>query len=125
LNRASNAKAAYTIAISFGKSAIVNVTTYSTLVESSVQSTVVTETVVQTQEIQGLFSGQNGLFIVVGIGVVVLLFAVLAFKARSGKKTPRTQTAGSQVVGKSFCVNCGAELHPNKKFCGKCGKPVY
>lgn len=124
LNRASNAQASYAITISFGKSEVVNVTTYATIVESSVQSTLVTERLVQTEEIQGRFSGQNILLIAVAIAIVVLVVVAIAYKAHSGKRPAQKQTARSQIVGGKFCVNCGTEFRPNVTFCGKCGKPV-
>lgn len=85
----------------------------------------------QTTAIQTTSSAQTsspimlaGSLLYVVIVVVLLVFAVIAAVVlrRRTPKPPTPQVAkGKEIAGKTFCINCGAELHANSKFCDKCG----
>lgn len=121
-NRASNAKAAYTLVISYAQTAVVDVTINSTIIQSSIQSTTLTETFTQALEVQGLLSGQNVLLIVAILVVVIIALVVVGLRKRRGSRSAPARTIRS-AFAKHFCTNCGAELRPNVAFCEKCGKP--
>jgi hypothetical protein len=57
--------------------------------------------------------------LIVGIIIVVAIVAV----PKHEKKTPATKRRRPSEIEqeKGFCINCGAELPPNSKFCNKCG----
>jgi ribosomal protein L40E len=63
------------------------------------------------------------IFVVAVVLALVVAAIVMASRRRAGRGAsarPKTSQAATRVE-KQFCVNCGAELAPNSKFCIKCG----
>lgn len=62
---------------------------------------------------------QNGLLIVGGIAVILVL-AALALRARRKPGAPRTETQ-ARKADTIYCWNCGSQNPATNEFCGKCG----
>jgi len=59
-----------------------------------------------------------------GLGfLLIIVSAVMAFVFGRGKQKQIQSTAAGQVVKGRFCVNCGASVPDNVKFCPACGFP--
>ena len=76
-----------------------------------------------------LFSSEISLDLYLLVAVVfanIVLAFLLARRANGPELTepkPTTSVAqkAEEVTGKLFCINCGAELPPQSKFCSSCG----
>jgi hypothetical protein len=57
------------------------------------------------------------------IGVIVGILIVIALVTipKRQKRAAGTKEPSEVPTGKSFCINCGAELPSRSKFCNKCG----
>ena len=47
-----------------------------------------------------------------------------AVSSTMSQQQPQSAAAPAQTEKKHFCMNCGAEITPNAKFCPECGNPV-
>jgi hypothetical protein len=100
-------------------------TLYSTWSSQMVLGITNTMTSLQYSTIQPALGGASSYLIILVAAVlaVVIVAAVLMISrgraARRASAEPRSQAVIGPV--KQFCVNCGADLTPNSKFCTKCG----
>jgi ribosomal protein L40E len=71
-------------------------------------------------------------WIIIGIlAVLIIVFAVLAFRRRRAayQPAPRAQPTPPAAAEKPgplslYCVHCGTENPSANEFCGKCGKKL-
>jgi hypothetical protein len=88
----------------------------------------ITNTVISLQysTIQPALGGASSflvILIVAVLAVIIVAAIVMASRRRAGRRMSVEPKRSQAVTGieKQFCVNCGAELTPNSKFCTKCG----
>jgi hypothetical protein len=67
--------------------------------------------------LEGITSPSSLMIIGAVVGILVVVALVAISKRRKGTSTKPVETKGQ----KHFCINCGAELPANSKFCNKCG----
>jgi hypothetical protein len=67
--------------------------------------------------------------IIAGVVLVVIIILRIIFRKKSNRKAPvvaaQANTSGQNNPQSLYCIQCGARIIPNTKFCAKCGKPVY
>jgi hypothetical protein len=86
-----------------------------------------TSTVISLQysTIQPVLGGSSYviILIVAVLAAVIIAAIVMASRRKAGRRASVEQKRAEPVIGveKQFCVNCGAELALNSKFCTKCG----
>jgi hypothetical protein len=87
-----------------------------------------TSTVISLQysTIQPVLGGGSSYLIILiaaVLAVVIIAAIVMASRRKEGRRASVEQKRAEPVTGveKQFCVNCGAELALNSKFCTKCG----
>jgi hypothetical protein len=63
------------------------------------------------------------ILVVAALAVIIVAAIVMASRRRAGRRVSIEPKGSQAVTGieKQFCVNCGAQLAPNSKFCTKCG----
>jgi hypothetical protein len=71
--------------------------------------------------VQNPLEGITSPFSLIIIGVIVGVIGVAAAVAITKRSKTRETRRPSKPSSKTFCMNCGAELPPNSKFCNKCG----
>jgi ribosomal protein L40E len=101
-------------------------TVLTTLSLPSVYSTTVTAISLYTTQIpplSAITASSGSLMTVLGVVVIILVAVVLLFllTRTKGAKTKPVAPKMATTTQKSFCINCGAELPANSKFCNKCG----
>jgi hypothetical protein len=96
---------------------------YSTTSAQLILKSTVTLTSVSYSTIHSPLEGITSPAPLAAIGVIVGILIVIALVTipKRQKRAAGTKKPSDVPTGKSFCINCGAELQTNSKFCNKCG----
>jgi hypothetical protein len=109
-------------AVQYMHSQLVASTVYSQTGATTVSTSTRTLTSVYYSTVQnplgGIASPLSLIIVGVIVGIIVVVVAVVAFPKR--RKGPGAKPLETKEQ-KRFCINCGAELPANSKFCNKCG----
>ena len=119
----ANNEASFQVVVTAASSTIRTVT--------QVQATTLTMTARQSStKGAATFTIRNGDLIIVGaiaaIAIVIVSYVTTLRRHRHAPyvSPPTPTTGGPTVATAGFCVNCGAALKPDVKFCGACGERV-